>query len=289
MEHPIHKSKMKINNMKILKLSTIAGLLLFMSCNADKGCTLEYVKNNYYSHDLTGLVKSVEEISFKAVKKVGGIVKGEREREYSFENDSRKYFNRDVNVINTYESEPDGVLRLRSTVEYGINGNEIEVFNYMPDGNLRDTSIYKYDGNVIEKTSYDADWRSGDISDLRTYECDENVIVIKLLNSDRSLRYKEVYEYNDKGNRTVRRSFTFDGSLDGEFTYKHDENGNVIEEVNNSTQRKDVHEYNDKGDIILEKTYNSEYHTHEYKYEYEYDKIGNWVQQIKFKDGQATY
>lgn len=85
-------------------------------------------------------------------------------------------------------------------------------------------------------------------------------------NSDGSLREKNTYKYDEKGNKIEENNYNDNGSLCWKNTYNYDEKGNVIEENN----------YNYDG---ISKGI--------YTYEYEYDENKNWIQEIKYFNGIA--
>ena len=174
-------------------------------------------------------------------------------------------------------------------------------FGNIEKGERKRQSSYEYDqqikydekGNKIERNSYNSD---GSLVNKWTYKYDEkgNRTEANTYNSDGSLNLKLIFKYDEKGNITELNGYISDGSLVGKDAYKYDEKGNKIEhkkyDSDGSLYFKYTHKYDEKGNEIEYNGYNSDGSLeNKNSYKYEFDKQGNWIKQIKFKDGIPEY
>ena len=231
-----------------------------------------YKKNNdWRKMNLKGKVLSINERSYKAIKKSKKIKKGENNSEYSFEGEKHTFFNSYGNIIKKEDFKANGQLQYRSTYEFNDKGNYIMrnfyaeefgdrkisfenrsviisddrgneiTFSFRPDGSIsnRDSSIYDDNGNLIKKINYGPNVR------LNRYY---------------------LYKYDNEGNQIEENYFDKEGILYNHSTYKYDEKGNVIwgfYEISAKDSR-----------III--------------YKYEFDEKDNWIKKEGFEDEIPT-
>src|SRR5690554_1081903 len=161
---------------KIVKLVILGLIVVFYSCNR------ETEKNDLQKNHLKGKVKSVREKSYVAEEKFGKIVKG----------------NRGGSSSDTY-------------VIYDEKGNELETKSFNHDGSLSYRSIFEYKNNkLINRKSYRG---SGKLDVNWIYKYDHYGNLIEMIPNKESYFFRQVYVYDDNGNRIEENSFNSDGSL----------------------------------------------------------------------------
>ena len=269
-------------------------IVLFVALIA-QSCSNEKIENDWTADNLQGKVLSLSEFSYEAKDRFGNIEKGERKRQSSYEYDQQIKYDEKGNKIERNSYNSDGSLVNKWTYKYDEKGNRTEANTYNSDGSLNLKLIFKYDekGNITELNGYISD---GSLVRKDAYKYDEkgNKIEHKNYDSDGSLYFKYTHKYDEKGNEIEYNGYNSDGSLDSKWTYKYDEKGNVIEmnEYNSdgSLGRKNSYKYDEKGNEIEYNGYNSDGSLeNKNSYKYEFDKQGNWIKQIKFKDGIPEY
>ena len=151
-------------------LYTFLAFGLFFSCSENKENDLDKV-------NLKGNVKSIYTTSFEAIEKFGEIEKGDKAREFVWDNDIKTYYNDNGNRIEENQYDEEGELTSKRKYKYDDNGNVIEANQYDEEGELTRKYKYKYDdnGNRIEAKEYDED---GELENESSYE----------------------YKFDDKGN-----------------------------------------------------------------------------------------
>ena len=159
----------------------LVSLILLIGCSPPE----EELKNDLKELKLNEKVKSVREISYKAIYNLGEITKAERQREQRFDWDRYILFDTVGNKFEKYFYYSSGRLYLKYTFEYDTRGILISVNTYNSDSTLNRTSIYEYDDN-------------------------ENLIEINRYNPYESLNEKSIYKYDDNGNLIEENDFQYD-------------------------------------------------------------------------------
>lgn len=266
---------MKLNYKKNCFLHIKAFLIvLFISTSS---CSLNKKDNDWAEENLRGKVKSLSEISYKAVEKFGEIKTGNRERDSWSENDRLIIFDQKGNKIEENIYASDGNLRKKYTFEYDNLGNLSKKNRYNFDGSLYEKHTYEYDdkGNLVIDNSY---WSDGSLKIKLTYKYDNigNVIKEQKYRSDGTLLKKYRYQYDNKGNLVKKN--------------RHESDGIIIIRPSQTTIWMWTYKYDDKGNIIEVKEYDSVGNLDNVKnFKYEYDSKGNWVKRIDFINEKPKY
>ena len=249
--------------------------------------------------NLKGKVKSIQQISYKAMDNGGVIQKGEKgslsdqssvnsDFSMQFDDTARTvkevFYNvKDLTINHRYDdtknieiveqSESSGKVFFKNTYKYNDRGKVIEetMTQIFKDNVSFDNKfILKYDekGNLIEKSYYSSRYKDESKS-IYTYDSKGKLISKADYNEKNILWNKETYKVDTKGNIIERNYYKPDCvAIAHTFILKYDSNNNVIQ--------KEYYQPAGK----LSKTYS---------YKYEYDKTGNWVKRIDFENGKATF
>jgi len=239
------------------------------------------VKNDLDKMNLKGKVKSIKEVSYKALVKSEKIVKGKKERFQSYdEMDKLFMFNEQGNEIERKEFYSEGSLNERYTKLYNKEGNLLETVVYNADGSFfyRATYIYDENNRCIECKGAESKW-------IYKYNELGNLIEeYKYYILGDEMENKKTYEY-DKNNNKISESSYSEDSLDYKWTYKYDENKKLIE-FNEGTDGvfnyKWIYKYDKKGNLIEEDKYSFGLLQTKSIYKYDFDKRGNWIKRIRF-------
>ncbi|MFH1004720.1 MAG: hypothetical protein V1781_04395 [Bacteroidota bacterium] len=240
--------------------------------------TLTKVENNLQKMNLCGKVKSITEISYRALEKSGKIIKGEKEIRVFLGNDKHILFNDKGNIIEKilYWLWDDGnTYSAKLTYKYDEKENLIEKNECKSDGTLNMKWIYKYDEkeNRIEKNEYE---------------------------SDEILNRKYIYKYDEKGNISEEkgniseeiRCVSDKNSYSTKWTYKYDEKGNISEESEYESDGKlnRTHKYDEKRNLIEETYYKSDGTLFvKWTHKYECDEKNNCIRQIDYENKIPQY
>ena len=215
---------------------------------------------------------------------------------------------------------------LDEITEYDENGNEIS-FNMVRYGLFIE---YTYDENnrVLTRKTYDEDVLSVDMK--YTYFDDENVVEIYTVDTDYDYpKYEKIYyhedgreklkeswniddngeyidhrwteyEYNDNNELILEREYTRDDAY-GDITYKYDENGRVIEEIQYYTW---YYELDEKQKVMNKYTYKFDENDNEIYYTWwtgdegedlrtetthTYDEYNNLISWVTKRDGAHVH
>jgi hypothetical protein len=187
-------------------------------------------KNNDWERDgLTGKVKSIKEIWYEAVDKLGNTTKG---AEYI------PSFGLTSSIITKYDTFGNMIIQDWygvSMIKYKCDnyGNRIEKSTYsLEDSTLSIKSIYKNNekGKVIEENEYTAD---GTLSQKIIYLYDEwgNNIEINHYDKEGTFSYKQNFEY-DRQNRIIKGVLIDNYTSMYAYAYnRFDSKGNWIERI----------------------------------------------------------
>jgi hypothetical protein len=272
-----------MNNILKLYSSLILTFFLF-NCSTDN---IDKAVNDLIKKNLLGKVNSLRQFSYVAIEKFGEISKGERGSEIS--KNMEIIFNENGNEIEINQWESSGNRGIKRILKYDIKGNLIEENSYNPDGSLLAKVKLEYDdkGNKVGLNRSFPAYLGYVENEIYKYDSKGNLIEENHYNPD-GLTFMVKREYDDKGNEVETNRYNPDGSLGGKWTHKYDSKGNLIED--NSVHFKSSFKYDDKGNKIESNSYNSDGNLDSKNtYKYTFDKVGNWTQQIKFKNYKPTY
>lgn len=201
--------------------------------------------------ELKGKIKSVIEISYKAINSDSGEVsKGEREWKRAIHKDSQRKYDVNKNIVEKNRYNADGSLDYKWTYKYDDAGNMVEENDY-PDGSLFTKYSYKYDdaGNVAEEEDYDAD---GKLFDRYSYKYEGNRMVEEInYATDGSVYSKSTYKYDKSGNMIEKNEYNSKGKLNSTSTFSFDSRDNIIKKGGTSAYaNRWAYIYDDDGNIV---------------------------------------
>lgn len=227
-----------------------------------------YEINDLEKQRLKGRIRSVMEIRYTLTEEADSALKDE----IIFQ----KYTLFDVNG---YENETtifkDGDEFLTSRYLTGVDGKQLEMNEYNPDGTLNLNVTFKYDDKGFRSEAF-YNWaenrKIGEITEHTDYyyEIIQNDIFTKVLykneyrghcteehylKADSSLSFKFVAKYDFRGNKLESGYFHGNGRLSWMTKYKYDRYDNLIES----------HVYKSNRIAVIS------------KYNYRFDAAGNWV------------
>jgi len=249
-----------------------------------------YLKNILFSIAscalFIGLIVPSEEINDLEKQRLKGSVRSVMEIKYSLAENSdialkdhiifQKYTLFD---LNGYEYEntiyKNGDIFLTSNYLFGIDGKQVELNEYNPDGTLNLNVTYKYDdkgfrsegnyrwsedrkiGEIAEHTDYYYEIIQNDLytkvlymNEYRGYCTEENY-----LKADSTLSFKFIFKYDFRGNKLESGYFHGNGRLSWMTKYKYDRYDHLIES----------------------RVYKSNRIAVISGYTYQFDTAGNWV------------
>ncbi len=273
--------------------------------------------------NLKGAVKSISEISFEALQVKKKVKKGGKKREVEGDYDFYILFsengNKQLELLSLSNKEgihykreliynQEGYLKERKWFDangvianhwiYTLDdfGNSIEVINTAMNNPKAIKKSYEYNnnGNILDYKTFKQD-NSLNIHESYSYDTKGNLIEEIKYKPDGNIKMKLVYKYDENGNKITFEKHFNNQILFGTFFYKYDDAGNIIEEI-----RKDLNgeldykwdiNYNKKGLIIEKKVYKTPSLILEkiITFKYKYDSKRNWIQKIKFQDGEPIY
>jgi hypothetical protein len=159
-----------------------------------------------------------------------------------------------------------GGLEMKTCYDIDKNGNKTTWKEYSGDGSLKWAAVSAY-------------------KDGRETECSAT-------KENGSKDWREVYVYDEFGNRTEQREFDAEGKLHSKIIFRYDTKGNRTErfyyDANESLFSKSVYLYDSSGNLQEEDVYapTGEMKSKtESKFE-QIDKEGNWQLQIIYSNGQ---
>jgi len=198
--------------------------------------------------------------------------------------------------------QKDGTTQ--SVQEFDEKGHKTKEVWFEPDGRVQYTQTFKYDdaGNPLQQA-----FLSDTMNTLTTHTYDDQgkETASESL-SDGKVDMKFLYEYDDKGRKTLMTRHDGGGALDAKFVYKYDDQGNlkqqIIHDASGKVTEKTVSRYNAAGKVKetttlggdgkprsqSNYTYNAEgdvtrhwgfdhHGSFEYFFNYKYDKQGRKV------------
>ena len=225
----------------------------FISCSTEQTNNAQKIKNDRSELNLKGNVKSVREINYTVIDKLGEIQKGNKQGE------SYILFNNKGNMI---EQNSDAGVSRKFIFKYDDKGNKIEANFYKGSSSeVREKTTFKYDDkrNMIEAVD-DNDGKRF------TFKYDDNGNKIEANiyeGGSSSVSSKITFKYDDKGNNIEQSQCNSDGSDCVKQTFKYDDKGNKIEWKMYEEGRLEINE------------------TIKYK---KFDRVDNWIESITIND-----
>jgi antitoxin component YwqK of YwqJK toxin-antitoxin module len=249
-------------------------LIPLIGCDHQKGDNKDLA-----IYGLRGHVRSLNEISFKAVDKFGVVQKESRGRQHLLVKDINVLFDKQgrLSELNNFDTQ-NNLLR-KWIYKYEANSKLFEINMYHPDGKLWIKTSYVYDekGLLIEKSDYLPDGTQY-MNFKHKYDTNGKLIEsASLYNGEVSNDY---YIYDDKGNRieeTTKGKYFNDKS-----TYKYNSDNKVIERTSyysdGRVMNKTTYHYDDLSNEIKMDSFGpgGELINNE-SYSYEFDKNKNWI------------
>ena len=251
--------------------------------------------------NLKGKVRSVEQVSYKAIDNGGVITKGVKENNsqgcvngdflMQFDASGRETketyydemkimmvlnhkFNDALKIEDIEKTEETNKVVYEYTYKYNAKGKVLELKttqNCSDNTSYNNKSVFKYDTSdkLIETNIYVNGGAKSQGKTLFTYDSRGVLSERQAYNEDGKPWFKYTFKYDDKGNQLEENAWTLDNrKIDKTFVYKYDSNNNVIQ--------KDLFQPAGK----LSKSFT---------YKYEYDKTGNWIKRTDFIDNKVTY
>ena len=196
-----------------------------------------------------------------------------------------------------HATENTGKFSLKQVYKYDKNGNQLELSEYTPDGNLNSTkrSIYDSVGKVVSEETIlstgEVAFRSTIKTDQNGNKVEENIRQGKGNNKLANSKY--IYKYDEKANLLEWLALKGTGAFFFKYSFVYDANGNRTDWLRltetNAPFGKTSYKYDDKNNKTEETIYNPDGSVKEsYSYTYEFDKKGNWVKQRKIQNGTVV-
>lgn len=273
-------------------------------------------RNDLDTLKLKGRVKSLRETSYKVTEESKRIVKGEQERQKSYENDSYVIFNEKGYKTEVTNFNQFGKVESHIIYSYDERGNNIEsiTYNSMEEPINKVVNVYDENGKTTECYVYG---KSGALSTKFAFKYDEKGREISNRIEPYNSRLKAwelTYKYNDNGNvveqcninplgidtakfdfvydnksRVVQRiAYSADNGNGKKTSFKYDRRGNAIEEseckFNGKLIRRFTYRFDKLGNTIKFSAEDSTERFYiEETYQYQYDKKRNWIKKIIFE------
>lgn len=244
-------------------------ILAFLACNyvennTEEEIEISIVKTDLQKQNLSGEIKSIEEINYyadlEAEDSIGRLSSRKNTKYNSIGN---------MEEIVSYGSEDYLIYR----IEYDFNKNGVlmEAINYNYDDEFQSRHLYTYDEN-------------------------ENLMQISVMDEFDKNVSNILYEYDVNGNAT--EVVFIDVSSEDIMTRqssKYDDDGRRIEHIFEDLgidyyHTRTTFEYNEEGDWISTKTYNeNDTVLYEITYSLLYDVNGNWIKRYTYNRGRLTH
>ena len=155
------------------------------------------------------------------------------------------------------DSSGSGKIVFKTASKYNPKSLEIEKTFFDSDGKIQSRQIFAYDakGNKTEEADYDsASIQTG--KKVLAYDVKNKIILMLLMKKD-SVTAKYAYEYNEAGLKTKSLCYESDGSINYKTIYEYDTRKNLISEntYQSAGTTRTVWQYDTKGNKISEIKY----------------------------------
>lgn len=286
-------------------ITLFISILFMIGCNTNKS----KIETDLEKQGFKGKVKSIKSTTYKAMEKFGEIQKGEEvdkllsifnemgnftERIYSKNGkiDSKQtyIYNNQKNIIDKKEYDSDGILKLQTTYDYDEKGNKIEENTFGRFETQKTT--YKYDdkGREVESLitfSFQGIDGSVELRITKEYDQKGNVIEEKNYNNRNQLSNRNIFTYDERGNR-IKEIFIDLNTNESEEKniYTYDKNNKKIEiqkYISKNLSEKTTIKYDEKGNILEEHIIDFNRNTL-FKIVYKNNKIGNPIEKIYYNN-----
>lgn len=286
-------------------ITLFISILFMIGCNTNKS----KIETDLEKQGFKGKVKSIKSTTYKAMEKFGEIQKGEEvdkllsifnemgnfnERIYSKNGkiDSKQtyIYNNQRNIIDKKEYDSDGNLKLQTTYDYDEKGNKIEENTFGRFETKKTT--YKYDdkGREVESLitfSFQGIDGSVELRITKEYDQKGNVIEEKNYNNRNQLSNRNIFTYDERGNR-IKEIFIDLNTNESEEKniYTYDKNNKKIEiqkYISKNLSEKTTIKYDEKGNILEEHIIDFNRNTL-FKIVYKNNKIGNPIEKIYYNN-----
>lgn len=286
-------------------ITLFISILFMIGCNTNKS----KIETDLEKQGFKGKVKSIKSTTYKAMEKFGEIQKGEEvdkllsifnemgnftERIYSKNGkiDSKRtyIYNNQRNIIDKKEYDSDGNLKLQTTYDYDEKGNKIEENTFGRFETKKTT--YKYDdkGREVESLitfSFQGIDGSVELRITKEYDQKGNVIEEKNYNNRNQLSNRNIFTYDERGNR-IKEIFIDLNTNESEEKniYTYDKNNKKIEiqkYISKNLSEKTTIKYDEKGNILEEHIIDFNRNTL-FKIVYKNNKIGNPIKKIYYNN-----
>jgi hypothetical protein len=292
------------------QLSRITWILKFFVIFAVVSCSSnsEKVIDGRHEYDLIGNVRSLKELSFKAVEYFGDITKGESVSSVLSGLDFELIFDTEGRVIQDSRFYMDGSLYYTLSTRYDSVGKVIE-----------ESIGYKYYVNVGSKFHGDSTFErweykvasdgSKDYQLLNTYDEHGRIVQTLKYRNDQSLERRSLFEYDSLKNIMTKKVYTQDEILEERFVHAYDSKGNQLQmemyrnffgRVSDSVKvfddcyngvgclvYKEAYKYDKNDHLIFEARYGSAFDSGgglRFKATYKCDKEGNRLLEFFYKE-----
>lgn len=203
--------------------------------------------------------------------------RGAIDRKYVYEYDGKG------NIIKNEAYDVFGDLRNRQFSEYDEFGNIVEakVFNIKLNDYNKVEFIYDKDGNLLEKTTYDPD---DTVIEKTVNEYDSSGVLLHTIRYGKGERVqeKDYFQYDSLGNK-IKMTMDIPGTLPKFYTYKYDENNNMIEE--RSVHYIKRYAFDKDNNVLMEEVYDKDEYL-QTRFQYFYDERGLLKEKIRY-DGMG--
>jgi hypothetical protein len=268
------------------KLSCI--IILFLSLS---NVVSSFAQENEIPETLVGNVKSVFSFAYSPKTENNKTVRGNPE--YSFEYNFRKIFDEQGKLIKQYNLGYD--TNIISVTEYKSEplSGETVIKITSPEGKTIKKTVCKC--NDKEKPYYctSISFNSRE-TDTIFYKYDQSDrVTYKLIKSSNLFLSKRTeYYYDDRGNITALKIFSFNNALVEDYVNIYNEKNQRIEEKSvlfeDSISKRNTFKYNEKGNLVKIQSYKKNTTPDKcWDFEYIYDAIGNWTSMIISKNNKA--
>jgi hypothetical protein len=312
----VNKSINQLNQMKNI-LKTNSFILSIILIAVIDGCDSKTTITDVEKYGLNGKIKAVRTEYHIFSEKFGKIQIGPRwgwgefydwlfekngdlkeELQYNYNNelDFRQIYKKNETrtecVINTYNS--DGDLDNKCVKEYDNYGKILKESYYNPDGQNRDYKIYKYNSKnqLIEELNYNEDgiYKNGQIHkyDERGFETEKMDYSSKEAR-DSNKGQRTIFKYNSKGRLIEEINLDDNGEISIVITYSYNSKAQFSERkevtkdrLNNLSGENAIYKDLYEGLLEIRGKNNKDIYT-------KYDQKGNWIEQLKYKDGKPNF
>ncbi|MDL2254664.1 hypothetical protein LJB78_00080 [Bacteroidales bacterium OttesenSCG-928-J16] len=268
--------------------------LLFLLLVFFSGCGDSMQKTDIEMENLSGKVRSYQEISYEAIMLDGAAVKGARKREFPWSYDRRKEFNESGFIVKDCHLGSSEEKTFCYKNIYDEKNRKLESIGVDAAGDIKEKTFFQYNekGEALEHRSF-----VGDIlkeAGKYEYDSDGNIAAAFFYNASGEMESKEYFQYNEKGFLTEKRILSPENQIENCFIYKRDKKGNMLEM---KFFRKDMepggtysYQRDKKGNIVEEHFYHSNGTLlNKTIFRYKYDKQGNWIEKTVLKEKTATF